>query len=112
MPILRRNFITKLTFINLTILTYDIPGKTHDPTNHIMDNNAYIFLHITLVTSLSSVDLTPNFSESNYIYPYYKWHKLCSHSTSSYAVLRIIIQTFDKHYYPTFTQPLRKFNCL
>ena len=53
MPILRQNFITKLTFIHLTIKTYDIPGKTCNPTNHIMDNNLYIFLHITLVTSLS-----------------------------------------------------------
>ena len=33
-----------------------------------MDNNVYIFLHINLVTSLSTNDLTPNFSESNYIY--------------------------------------------
>ena len=112
MPILRRNFITKLTFINLTILTYDIPGKTHDPTNHIMDNNAYIFLHITLVTSLSSVDLTPNFSESNYIYPSYKWYKFCSNSTNSYAGVRIIIQSFDKNSHYTIIQPLAKFNCL
>ena len=29
-----------------------------------MDNNVFIFLHITLVTSLSTDDLTPNFSES------------------------------------------------
>ena len=27
---------------------------------------------MTLVTSLSTADLTPNLSESNYIYPYYK----------------------------------------
>ena len=30
-----------------------------------MDNNVYIFLCITLVTSLSTADLTPNFSEYN-----------------------------------------------
>ena len=41
-----------------------------------MDNNVYIFLRITLVTSLYIADLTPNFSESNYIYPNYKWYKL------------------------------------
>ena len=69
MPILWLNVITKLIFIHLTIKTYDIPGKTHEPINHIMDNNVYTFLHITLVTSLSIADLTPNFSESNYIYP-------------------------------------------
>ena len=61
MPILRLNFITKLLFIHLTIYTYDIPGKIHNPTNHIMNNNVYIFLHITLVTLLSTADLTPNF---------------------------------------------------
>ena len=76
MPILRLNFITKLIFIHQ--MTYDIPGKTYSPTNHIMDNNVYIFLHISLVTALSTVDLTSNFSESNYNYPYYKWYKLCS----------------------------------
>ena len=32
-----------------------------------MDNNVYIFLHIILVTSLSTVDLTPDFSECNYL---------------------------------------------
>ena len=42
----------------------------------------YIFLHITLVTSLSTADLTPDFSESNYIYPYYKWYKF-SDATNS-----------------------------
>ena len=69
-----------------------------NPTNHIMDNSVYIFLRITLITSLSTVDLTTNSSESNYTYPHYKWYKLCSDSTSSCAVLRIIIQTYDKHY--------------
>ena len=81
-------------------------------TTSIMDNNVYIFLHITLVTSLSTVDLTPNFSESNYIYPYYKWYKLCSDNTNSYGVLRIIIQTFDKNSCYTIIQPLAKFSCL
>ena len=33
-----------------------------------MDNILCMFLHITLVTSLSTVDLTPNFTESNYIF--------------------------------------------
>ena len=75
MPILRLNFTTKLIFIHQ--MTYDIPGKIYSPTNHIMDNNVYIFLHISLVTALSTVDLTSNFSESNYNYPYYKWYKLC-----------------------------------
>ena len=83
MPILRLNFIIKLLFIYLPTYTYDIPGKTYNPTNHIMDNNVYIFLHITLVTSLSTADIAPNFSESNYLCPYYKWYKLCSDSTSS-----------------------------
>ena len=69
-----------------------------NPTNHIMDNSVYIFLRITLITSLSTVDLTTNSSESNYAYPHYKWYKFCSDSTNSYAVLRIIIQTYDKHY--------------
>ena len=75
-------------------------------TNHIMDNNVYIFLHIALVASLSIVHLTPNFSESNYIYPNYKWYKLCSDSTNSYAVMRIIVQTFDKNLCYTIIQPL------
>ena len=83
-----------------------------NPTNHIMDNNTYVFLHITLVISLSTVDLSPNFSESNYIYPYYKWYKLCSDSTNSYAVLRISIQTFDKNSCYTIIQSLLKFDCL
>ena len=112
MPILRLNFIIKLLFIHLPTYTYDIPGKTYNPTNHIMDNNVYIFLHITLVTSLSTADLTPNFSESNYIYPYYKWYNLCSNSTNSLAVLRIIIQTLDKNSCYTIIQPLAKFNRL
>ena len=60
-----------------------------------MDNNLYIFLHITLATS-PTVDLIPYFSESNYVYPYYKLYKLCSDSTNSYTVLRTIIQTFGK----------------
>ena len=79
MPILRLNFITKLIFIHLTIQTYNIPGKTYNPTNYIMNKNAnaHIFLHIILVTSSSTVDLTPNFSKSNYIDSYYKWYKLC-----------------------------------
>ena len=102
-PILRLNFITKLIFIYLsmifqskliTLLIYDIPVKTHNPSNLIMDNNIYIFLHITLVAS-PTADLTPNFLESNCIYPYCKWHMLCSNSINSYAVLRIIIQTSD-----------------
>ena len=70
MPILRLHFITTLLFIYqpkpmiflaklITLLT--ISGVT-----------MYIyFLHITLVT-LSTADLTPNFPESNFIYPYYK----------------------------------------
>ena len=41
-------------------------------TNHIMDKNVEIFVHVTLVTPLSTADLTPDFSESNYIYPYHK----------------------------------------
>ena len=49
MPILRLNFITKPIFIHLpAIQTYDITGKTYNPINHIMDDNVYIFLHITL----------------------------------------------------------------
>ena len=40
-----------------------------------------------------------------YIYPYYKWYKLCSDSTNSYAVLRIIIQIFDKNSCYTIIQP-------
>ena len=106
MPILRLNFITKLIFIHLTIKSYDILGS------HIMDNNLYIVLHSTLATSLSTVDLTPNFSEFDYIYPYYKWYKLCSDSTNSYAVLRIIIQTLDKISCHTIIEPLAKFSCL
>ena len=45
-----------------------------------MDDSVYIFLHMTLVTSLFTADLTPNFSESDYIYPYYN---LYSDSTNS-----------------------------
>ena len=93
MLILKLTFINKLVFIHLTIKTYNIPGKISNPTNHIMDNNVHIFLHITCVTSLSTAVLTPNFSESNYIYPYYRWYNLESDSTNSLAVLRIIIQT-------------------
>ena len=55
-----------------------------------MDNNVYVLLGITLVTSLSTVGITPNFSEFNYIYPYYKWYMLGSDSTNKYAVLRTI----------------------
>ena len=66
--------------------------------------------HITLVTSLSTVDLAPNFSESNYIYPYYKQYKLCSDSTNSYGVLKIIIQTFDENPRCTIIQLLAKFS--
>ena len=73
-----------------------------------MDNNVYIFLHITLVTSLSTADLTPTFSEPNYIYTCQKWYELCSDSTDSWAVPRIIFQILDKnsplstiiHHYP------------
>ena len=67
-----------------------------------MDNNLYIFLH------LSTVDLAPNFSESNYIYHYYKWYKLSSDN----SVLRIIVQTFDKNSCYIIIQPLAKFNYL
>ena len=81
MPLLRLHFITKLISIQLTIKTYNIPSKIHSHTNHITDTNVYIFLHITLVTSLPTADLTPIFSESNYIYPYYKWYDICSDST-------------------------------
>ena len=89
-----------------------ISGKIHNPNNHIMDNNVYIFMHITLVTSLSTADLTPNFSESNYIYPYYNWYNLCSDRTNSLAVLRIIIQILDKNSCYTIIQPLAKFSRL
>ena len=64
-----------------------ITYKTHNPTNLITDNNVYIFLHITLVISLSIADLTHNFAESTYIYPYYKWSKLCSDGTNNYPAL-------------------------
>ena len=77
-----------------------------------MDNNVYIILDITLVTPLSTADLTPNFSESNYIYPYYKWYNLCSNSAKSLAVLRIIIQALDKNLCYTIIQLLAKFNSL
>ena len=62
--------------------------------------------HCTLV-SLFTADLTPNFSESSYIYPYYKWHKLCSDGTNSSAVLRIIIQASDKNSCYTIIQALQ-----
>ena len=62
-----------------------------------MDNNVYIFLHITLVTSSSTVDLTPNFSESNYLYPYYKWHKLTSDNTNSYGVIKKLNYVFPRN---------------
>ena len=85
-------------------------------TTSIMDNNVYIFLHITLVTSLSTVDLMPNFSESNYICPYYKWYNICSDSTNSYTALRIIMQTFDKkimlHHYPALGKVQLPISCL
>ena len=79
-----------------------------------MDNNLYIFLHITLVTSLSTVDLTRNFSESNYIYPFYWWYTLCSDSTNSYVVLRIIIKTikFVLHHYPAYGKVQLPISCL
>ena len=80
MLILRLNFITKLIFIHLI----SIPGKIHNATSHIVENYPYMFLHITLVTSLliHCADLTPKFSKSNYIYPYNKWYKsyVCSNS--------------------------------
>ena len=102
--------ITKVIFIYLAIKTYDIPAKTSNPTNN-MDNSVYIFLHFTLVTSLSTADLTHNFSKSNYTYPYYKLYKLCSGSTNSFAVVRIIIQTLDTNScYNIIIQPLPKFS--
>ena len=70
------------------------------------------FWIITFVTSLSTANLTSYFSESNYIYRYYKCYKLCSDSTNSLAVLRIIIQTLDENLCYTIIQPLAKFNCL
>ena len=90
-----------------------MPGKIHNSSNH-MDNNVYIFLHITLVTSLSTADLTPNFLESYLplIYPYYKWYNLYNDSTNSLALRRIIIQALDKNSCYTIIQPLAKFNCL
>ena len=44
------------------------------------------FLHISLVTSLSTTDLTPNFSESIYIYP--------TTSGISYVAIAIIVLLF------------------
>ena len=81
--------IFKLNFIKTNIYStiYDTTDKTHNPTNLITDNSVYIFLHITLVTSLSIADLTHNFSESTYIYPYYKSSKLYSDSTNNYPAL-------------------------
>ena len=68
----------------------------------------HIFTYRAPVTSLSTVDLTPNFPKSNYIYPYYKWYKLRSDITKRYSVLRIIIQTFDEnfmlHHYPALVK--------
>ena len=72
LPVLRIDFMTKLIFIHQTIQICDIRGKSHNPNNHVMDNNIYIFFHITHVTPLSIADLTPKLSESNYIYPCYK----------------------------------------
>ena len=81
LPILRLHFITKRISIHRSKPKPNgIPAKTYNPTNHIMDNNVYIFLHITLVVSLSTVNLNPNFSESIYIY---KCCKLCNDSTNS-----------------------------
>ena len=109
MPIFRLNFVTKLIFIHLTIKTYDIPGKTHNPTNHLMDNNVCIFLHMALVTSLSTADLTPNFSESDYIYHYYLWYVLCSDSTNSnYADFR---ENFMLPHCPTLGKVKLPRNC-
>ena len=62
--------------------------------------------HCTLVI-LFTADLTPNFSESSYIYPYYRWHKLCSDSTNIPAVLRTIIQALDKTSCYTIIQALQ-----
>ena len=78
-----------------------------------MDNNIYIFLCITLVTS-PTTDLTPNFSESNCIYPYCKWYNICSNGINSYAALRIIIQTLDYmlHHYPGFGKFQLPISCL
>ena len=56
---------------SITLLT-----KSWITTMHI-----YIFLHITLVTSLSTVD-SPNISESNFIYRYKGWYTLCSDSNT------------------------------
>ena len=73
----------------------------------------HTFLHFTLVTSLSTADLTDNFSKSNYTYPCYKLYKLCSGSTNSFVVVRIIIQTLDTNScYNSIIQPLGKFSCL
>ena len=60
MPILRLNFITKLNLFIKLSKPMILMAKLN-PTNHIIDNNVYMFLHITLVTSLSTTDLNPNF---------------------------------------------------
>ena len=57
MPILWPNLITRLMFIHLPLSPYDLPGKNHNPTNHITDNNVYIFLHITGFEIGENVDL-------------------------------------------------------
>ena len=68
MSILRLHFITQLIFIHLPIQTYDIPGKTHNPTNHITDNNqGFIQALLISVIRHKKLNLTIEFGNSIFI---------------------------------------------
>ena len=70
-----------------------------------------MFLHITLATSLYTVDLTPNFSKSNYIYPYYG---------IDYVVIAPTVTLFQEslsnklmlHHYPALGKVQLPISCL
>ena len=81
MPILRLNFITKLIYIHLS-KPMILLAKLITRTTSWITMYTY-FLHTTLVTLLCNADFSPNFSEFNYIYPYYKWYMLCGDNTNS-----------------------------
>ena len=64
LPILRLNFITKLRFINLSKLIIFLPK----PITLTM-YSYFCISALFIVASLSTTDdITPNFSESNYIF--------------------------------------------
>ena len=74
-----------------------------------MDNNIYIFLHITLVTSLSTADWMALISQDLIIFtPTTIGISYVAMAPTVTLLLRIIIQTLDNNSCYTIIQPLVK----